>query len=433
MMKTINYQQDCFAAELEQLLRRTPVPAEIHDAVATILRDVEQRGDAAICEYAAKFDKVDLSPDQFRLTAGEIEKACGLVAASTRDAIDLAYRNVTDFAGQRRLEDWSFAPRPGVSLGERFRPLSRVAAYVPGGAAPLVSTVIHTIAMAGVAGVAEIAVTSPATADGTINPAIVYAAITAGATEIYRLGGVYAIAALAYGTETVRPVEKIVGPGNAYVTAAKKQVYGTVALDLVAGPSEVMIIADQSASPAFIAADMLAQAEHGSGLEKAVLLTDFEPLLEKVVEEVRSQAEQLGRREAVQAVLDNGIYLVCLESIEQAVDVANRYAPEHLEIMTEAPRDTAAGIVAAGAVFLGPWTPEPVGDFVAGPSHVLPTGGTARFFSGLTVDQFYRRTSIVEYDRDALAAEADAVAEFARVEELDAHGRSVAIRFTDNP
>ena len=303
---------------------------------------------------------------------------------------------------------------------------------MPGGAAPLVSTVIHTIAMARVAGVAEIAVTSPATDAGTINPAIVYAAITAGATEIYRLGGVYAIAALAYGTETVRPVEKIVGPGNAYVTAAKKQVYGTVALDLVAGPSEVMIIADQSASPAFIAADMLAQAEHGSGLEKAVLLTDFEPLIEKVVEELGSQSEQLGRREAVQAVLDNGIYLVRLESIEQAVDVANRYAPEHLEIMTETPRDTAAGIVAAGAIFLGPWTPEPVGDFVAGPSHVLPTGGTARFFSGLTVDQFYRRTSIVEYDRDALAAEADAVAEFSRVEELDAHGRSVAIRFTDN-
>ncbi len=431
-MKTIDYQQACFAADLEQLLRRTPVPAEIHEAVATILRDVEQRGDAAICEYAAKFDKVDLSPDQFQLTDGEIEAACELVAASTRDAIDLAYRNITVFAEQRRVEDWSFSPRPGVSLGERFRPLSRIAAYVPGGAAPLVSTVIHTIAMARVAGVAEIAVTSPATAGGTINPAIVYAAITAGATEIYRLGGVYAIAALAYGTETVRPVEKIVGPGNAYVTAAKKQVYGTVALDLVAGPSEVMIIADQSASPAFIAADMLAQAEHGSGLEKAVLLTDFEPLIEKVVEEVRSQAEQLGRGEAVQTVLDNGIYLVRLESIEQAVDVANRYAPEHLEIMTETPRDTAAGIVAAGAIFLGPWTPEPVGDFVAGPSHVLPTGGTARFFSGLTVDQFYRRTSIVEYDRDALAAEADAVAEFSRVEELDAHGRSVAIRFTDN-
>lgn len=431
-MKTIDYQQDCFAADLEQLLRRTPVPADIHAAVATILRDVEQRGDAAICEYAAKFDKVDLSPDQFRLTDGEIEKACERVAASTRDAIDLAYRNITVFAEQRRMEDWSFAPRPGVSLGERFRPLSRIAAYVPGGAAPLVSTVIHTIAMARVAGVAEIAVTSPATDDGTINPAIVYAAITAGATEIYRLGGVYAIAALAYGTETVRPVEKIVGPGNAYVTAAKKQVYGTVALDLVAGPSEVMIIADQSASPAFIAADMLAQAEHGSGLEKAVLLTDFEPLIEKVVEELGSQSEQLGRREAVQTVLDNGIYLVRLESIEQAVDVANRYAPEHLEIMTETPRDTAAGIVAAGAIFLGPWTPEPVGDFVAGPSHVLPTGGTARFFSGLTVDQFYRRTSIVEYDRDALAAEADAVAEFSRVEELDAHGRSVAIRFTDN-
>jgi len=431
-MKTIDYQHDCFAADLEQLLQRRPVPADIHDAVATILRDVEQRGDAAIREYAAKFDKVDLSPDQFRLTDGEIENACEFVAASTRDAIDLADRNITVFAEQRRIEDWSFAPRPGVSLGERFRPLSRIAAYVPGGAAPLVSTVIHTIAMARVAGVAEIVVASPATADGTINPAIVYAAITAGATEIYRLGGVYAIAALAYGTETVRPVEKIVGPGNAYVTAAKKQVYGTVALDLVAGPSEIMIIADQSASPAFIAADMLAQAEHGSGLEKAVLLTDFEPLIEKVVEEVGSQAKQLGRGEAVQAVLDNGMYLVRLESIEQAVDVANRYAPEHLEILTETPRDTAAGIVAAGAIFLGPWTPEPVGDFVAGPSHVLPTGGTARFFSGLTVDQFYRRTSIVEYDRDALAAEADAVTEFSRVEELDAHGRSVAIRFTDN-
>jgi histidinol dehydrogenase len=285
--------------------------------------------------------------------------------------------------------------------------------------------------MAKAAGVAEIAIASPPGQDLTINPAIIYAAVAAGATEIYRLGGVYAIAALAYGTATVRPVEKIVGPGNSYVTAAKQQVYGTVALDLVAGPSEVMIIADDSAPARFIAADMLAQAEHGSGHEKAVLLCDSEALIADVTDELSRQSQLLSRRDIIETVLEDGVYMILVQDESQAVEIANAYAPEHLEIMTADPVATADGITAAGAIFLGPWTPEPVGDFVAGPSHVLPTGGTARYFSGLTIDQFYRRTSVVQYNREALAAEAEAVAEFARVEELDAHGRSVSIRFED--
>jgi histidinol dehydrogenase len=430
-MKSIDYRTDTFTAAVAELLTRSAVPEEVTAAASAILADVRDRGDKAVCEYAKKFDNADLSPGQFLLTQAEIAAAVSQVAERTRSAIELALRNVTTFAEQRSPQAWTIVPRPGVTLGERFHPLARIAAYIPGGAAPLVSTVIHTISMAKAAGVAEIAIASPPGQDLTINPAIIYAAVAAGATEIYRLGGVYAIAALAYGTATVRPVEKIVGPGNSYVTAAKQQVYGTVALDLVAGPSEVMIIADDSAPARFIAADMLAQAEHGSGHEKAVLLCDSEALIADVTDELSRQSQLLSRRDIIETVLEDGVYMILVQDESQAVEIANAYAPEHLEIMTADPVATADGITAAGAIFLGPWTPEPVGDFVAGPSHVLPTGGTARYFSGLTIDQFYRRTSVVQYNREALAAEAEAVAEFARVEELDAHGRSVSIRFED--
>jgi histidinol dehydrogenase len=282
--------------------------------------------------------------------------------------------------------------------------------------------------MAEVAGVEEIVLVTPPDRQGQVNPAILYAARIAGVTEVYRLGGVYAIGALAFGTDTVRKVEKIVGPGNAYVTSAKRQVYGYVALDLVAGPSEILVIADETADPAHIAADMLSQAEHGSGHEQAVLMTDTPGLTEAVRAQLIEQSRSLSRAECVQKVLDNGVFLIEVDDLDQAAELASRYAPEHLEIMVRGPGRLAKKITAAGAVFLGRYTPEPVGDFVAGPSHVLPTGGAARFFSGLTIDQFYRRMSVVNYQKRAFLDEIPLIEAFAEAEGLDAHGRSAAIR-----
>ena len=300
-------------------------------------------------------------------------------------------------------------------LGEQFSPMERVGVYIPGGTAPLVSTVIHTAGIASAAGVKEIvAVTPPGT-----HPAVLYAMRLAGVTEIYRLGGVYGIAAL---------VEKIVGPGNAYVTAAKKLVFGKVAIDMVAGPSEIMVIADRTAPPEFIAADFLSQAEHGSGLEQSVLVTDSDEVIDAVEKEILKQKQALPRIATVDKVLDKGAFLIRVKDMDEAARIANSYAPEHLEIMTEMPEKVARNITAAGAIFLGPWTPEPAGDFCAGPSHVLPTAGSAKFFRGLGVDSFYRRSSIVRYSEEAIRREAWIIEEFAAMEGLAAHGKSGTIR-----
>ncbi len=428
-MKILNYNDADFEDQVATMRSGTTIREEIYDDVARIIAGVRDKGDAAVSDYARTFDNVELAADEFLLNEQEINAATARIPDAAKAAIRTAHENISAFARERLPKTWTFTPRDGVILGERFQPLSRIGAYIPGGSAPLVSTVIHTISMAGVAGVPQIAVVTPAAPDKTVNPAIVYAATIAGATEIYRLGGVYAIAALAFGTASVRRVEKIVGPGNDYVQAAKQLVYGQVALDMVAGPSEVLIIADDSANAAYIAADLLAQAEHGSGHEKAVLLTTSDSLIDAVRSEVQRQTAQLQRRECIRQVIDNGMFLIRVKDLRQATIIASEYAPEHLEIMTSHPEDTAEEITAAGAIFLGQWTPEPVGDFVAGPSHVLPTGGSARYFSGLTVDQFCRRTSLVRYDKAALEAEAAAIAAFAQMEQLDAHGRSVSIRF----
>lgn len=428
-MKILNYNDADFEDQVAAMRSGTTIQEEIYDDVARIIAGVRDKGDAAVSDYARTFDNVELAADEFLLNEQEINAATARIPDAAKAAIRTAHENISAFARKRLPKTWSFTPRDGVILGERFQPLSRIGAYIPGGSAPLVSTVIHTISMAGVAGVPQIAVVTPAAPDKTVNPAIVYAATIAGATEIYRLGGVYAIAALAFGTASVRRVEKIVGPGNDYVQAAKQLVYGQVALDMVAGPSEVLIIADDSANAAYIAADLLAQAEHGSGHEKAVLLTTSDSLIDAVRSEVQRQTAQLQRRKCIRQVIDNGMFLIRVKDLRQATTIASEYAPEHLEIMTSHPESTAEEITAAGAIFLGQWTPEPVGDFVAGPSHVLPTSGSARYFSGLTVDQFFRRTSLVRYDKAALEAEAAAIAAFAQMEQLDAHGRSVSIRF----
>lgn len=417
-----------FQARLGQMLSREPFSPEIEAAAATIIDEVRRRGDEALCDFAEKFDHARLAPSQFRLGDEEVDKACKSVSPEDREAIDMAAAHIQEFYSHTLPKDWSYSPRPGVVLGEQFHPLDIVGCYIPGGTAPLVSTVCHTVAIARTAGVKDIVVCTPPGGAKGIHPALLYACRAAGATAIYRLGGVYAIAAMAIGTATIPKVEKICGPGNAYVAAAKRRLYGEVALDLVAGPSEVLVIADDTANPVYLAADILSQAEHGSGREQAVLVSTDRRILDEAAREIVRQAASLKRQECVQKVLENGLFLVEAADLEDAARIASLYAPEHLELQIADPKALAPKITAAGAIFMGEYTPEPVGDYIAGPSHVLPTGGTARFFNGLTGDAFFRRTSLLSYDREALLREQPALARLTAAEGLDAHGRSATIR-----
>lgn len=417
-----------FQARLGQMLSREPFSPEIETAAATIIDEVRRRGDEALCDFAEKFDHARLTPSQFRLGDEEVDKACKSVSPEDREAIDMAVAHIQEFYSHTLPKDWRYSPRPGVILGEQFHPLDIVGCYIPGGTAPLVSTVCHTVAIARTAGVKDIVVCTPPGGAKGIHPALLYACRAAGATAIYRLGGVYAIAAMAIGTTTIPKVEKICGPGNAYVAAAKRRLYGEVALDLVAGPSEVLVIADDTANPVYLAADILSQAEHGSGREQAVLVSTDRRILDEAAREIVRQAALLKRQECVQKVLENGLFLVEAADLEDAARIASLYAPEHLELQVADPKALAPKITAAGAIFMGEYTPEPVGDYIAGPSHVLPTGGTARFFNGLTGDAFFRRTSLLSYDREALLREQPALARLTAAEGLDAHGRSAAIR-----
>ena len=428
-MRVIRHNDTGFASTLAALLKRARFDPAVEQAAADILVAVRQRGDAAVAELLHRFDGVTLTPAEFAVTPAEFAAAAHQVAPADRRTIRAAHRQIADFARRQKRRDWSCRPRPGVTLGERFTPLDRVGVYVPGGTAPLVSTVLHTTTLAKVAGVREIVMVTPPRTAGAVHPAVLYAAQVAGATQVLKLGGVYAVGALAYGTESIRPVEKIVGPGNAYVTAAKRQVYGDVALDLVAGPSEILIIADDTANPRFIAADMLSQAEHGSGREQVYLITTHEPLVAAVQAELARQAAQLPRQACVQTVLDNGAFMIVVPNLAEAAAVASAIAPEHLEIMVHEPRRWLKKVRHAGAVFIGAWTPECAGDFVAGPSHVLPTGGTARMFSGLTSDDFRKRSSIISFTRADLQNALPVSEAFGRVEGLDAHARSARIRF----
>lgn len=389
---------------------------------------MKTEGDAALVRYAAKFDHAELTPAQFRVTGDEIAAAEKQLPARLKSAIRTALRQVRDFAKLTIPKGWTASPRPGVTLGEKFEPLDRVGVYIPGGTAPLVSTVLHTAGIAGAAKVKEIVAVTPPGRDGKVHPAVLYAMKLAGVTEIYRLGGVYGVAALACGTETIAKVEKIVGPGNAYVTAAKKLLYGQVAIDMVAGPSEILVIADETADPSFIAADLLSQAEHGSGLEQAVLVTTDKAMIDRVEAEFLRQKATLPRLATVDRVQEHGLFLIHTPDLDTAAAIASSYAPEHLEIQTARPEQVARKITAAGAMFLGKWTPEPVGDFCAGPSHVLPTASSARYFNGLETVSFFRRSSIVKYTEAAIRREVSMVEAFAEMEGLAAHGRSGTIR-----
>jgi len=424
-MKKIIYGTDSFESDLQMLYDRPPFPPEAGKTAASMIDAVRAEGDEALVRFAKQFDRAELTPADFFMPLDEAKKIASKLPAADKLAIRRALKQVTDFAKLTKPRDWMMGVRPGVKVGEKFSPMERIGVYIPGGTAPLVSTVIHTAGIAKAAGVREIVAATP---PGNTHPAVLYAMLQAGVTEILRLGGVYGVAAMAVGTGTVRKVEKICGPGNAYVTAAKKLLYGEVGIDLVAGPSEVLVVADSSADPAFVAADLLSQAEHGSGLEHAVLVTTDRKLIDKVEKELLRQRDALKRQQTIDKVLENGLFLICVKDRAMAAQIATDYAPEHLEIHTERPEEMARKIKAAGAIFLGQWTPEPVGDFCAGPSHVLPTAGSAKRFNGLEMQSFFRRTSLVKYTRAALAREVNIIETFGRLEQLDAHGNSGTIR-----
>jgi histidinol dehydrogenase len=393
-----------------------------------IVESVRTRGDAALVELTERFNGATLRPDQFALTQAELMAASLQADESLRAAIAETTENVEDFAKRSRRKDWSMHNSHGAMVGEKFDPFQRVGIYIPGGAAPLVSTALMTIPLARVAGCPEIVVCTPCGRDGQVNPALIFAARNAGATEILRLGGAQAIAAMALGTETIRRVNKIFGPGNAYVVAAKRLLFGHAAMDLLPGPSELLVLADDSANPAFIAADLLAQAEHGSGHERVWLLTPSAKIVRAVQKEIARQRAKMARRELIDRALERNCWLVQVADIGQAVELANKIAPEHLEIMCRKAGHIAKSLLTAGAIFLGNDSPTVLGDYVAGPSHTLPAGGSGASFAGLTVDQFQRRTSLVEYKKPALRKALGAVKKFSEIEGLEAHGWSAALR-----
>jgi histidinol dehydrogenase len=400
----------------------------IEERACDIVEAVRTRGDKALLEFTKRFDGARLDIAQLAVSKAELLDASLQADESLRSAIATAAKNIEFFSLKSLRRNWSARNAQGARVGEKFDPFDRVGIYVPGGAAPLVSTCLMTLVLARVAGCREIVVCTPCGADGRVNAGILFAARVAGATEIYKLGGAQAIAAMALGTATLRPVQKVFGPGNAYVVAAKRLLFGRVAIDLLPGPSEVLVLADESATPRFAAADLLAQAEHGSGHERVWLVTTSAKILEAVRRECTRQLSKLSRRELVRRALANNGWLIQVKSLEEGIELVNRLAPEHCEIMTQLPAKVAERITTAGAIFLGPWSPTVLGDYMAGPSHTLPTGGAGASFAGLTVDQFQRRTSVVEYSRASLRKSAAALLKFAEIEGLDAHGRSALIR-----
>jgi len=415
--------------KVEDFLLRPSVEEQPMQAAAAILADVKERGDKAVIEYARRFDGSNISTRRMRVSSAELAEARKTVDQEFKQAAQEACRRIVAFAENGLRDDWKMATPKGGMLGEKFIPYDRVGAYIPGGAAPLASTALMTLTLARVAGVKELVACSPADADGKLNPYIIYALDLAGATEIYKIGGVHAIGAMAYGTRSIAKVRKIVGPGGPYVTAAKRQVYGDVALDMVAGPSEIAVLCDSSANPAHVAADLLSQAEHGTGSEKSLLVTTSQKHAEAIRAEVLKQAQTLSRSEPIHTVLSRGMLLVVVGSMADGMKLCNLFAPEHMELIVRNPEKWVDKVTHAGALFIGEWTPESVGDFVAGPSHVLPTGGTAAYFSGLTVEDFRRRMSLIRFTKEDLEDTLPVVEAFGRVETLDGHARSASIRF----
>lgn len=426
-MKIIRHTDPTWKEAAAALDRRAEASDAVRDVVAGVVKAIRERGDAALIELTQKFDGATLTPETLRVPDAELAIAWNTAGDALQTALQASHRNVFDFARKSLRQGWNGLNEQGAEVGEVYHPFERVGCYVPGGSAPLVSTAIMTVTLAAAAGVPEIVVCTPCGKDGAVNPGLLAALKLAGATEVYRVGGAQAIAAMAFGTDTIRPVAKIFGPGNSYVVEAKRQAFGVVSVDLLPGPSEVLILADKSGNPAFIAADILAQAEHGKD-SQAGFITDDAELLEAVVAQVRQQMQSLSRQAQLGPVLEKGVFLMLAPSLEEGARLVNAYAPEHLSLITDRENQILPLIRTAGAIFLGNYSPVAVGDFLAGPSHTLPTGGAGKSFPGLTVDMFQRRTSLIRLDRASCARSESVVRAFAEVEGLDAHGRSVSIR-----
>lgn len=426
-MKILSHKDTAYAAFVKRLRRRAIPEDSVRDLVGDIIAKVAADGDQALVELTDRFDGAKLSRKALFVSEKEFSEAEAGVTAATRDAVRRSLANIHSFAKRSMRKDWSGKNAEGATVGERFTPFDRVGVYVPGGKAPLVSTALMTAGFAQAAGVPEIFAATPCGADGKVNPALLFALKQAGVSEAIKVGGAQAIAAMALGTKTIRPVDRIFGPGNRFVVEAKRQLVGAVSIDLLPGPSEILILADASANAAYIAADMLAQAEHG-GDSIVGFATPSKTLLTQVGREIERQLATLSRAKTIREVLKSGTFMLHVKSMEEGIAISNDFAPEHLSLVVENEGAVLAQIRTAGAVYLGADSPVAVGDFLAGPSHTLPTGGAGRSFSGLRADQFQRRTSIVKMNKAAVRKSLDAVNEFARLEGLDAHGKSTSIR-----
>ena len=414
---------------LEDLLKRSPNNyGQYEQGVTEILANVKANGDQALFEYTKKFDQADLNAGNIKVTDAEIEEAYALVDRKLVEIIRKSLANIRTYHEKQRQTSWFDSKPDGTILGQKVTALHRVGVYVPGGKAAYPSSVLMNIVPAKVAGVDEIIMVTPPGKDGKVTPTTLVAAKEAGADAIYKVGGAQAIGALAYGTESIPKVDKIVGPGNIYVALAKKAVYGYVSIDAIAGPSEILVIADETANPRFVAADLLSQAEHDE-LASAILVTTSEELAKKVSDETDKFIKELSRGEIIQKSLDNYGYILVTDTMDEAIETANEIASEHLEIQTKNPFDVMTKIRNAGAIFIGEYASEPLGDYFAGPNHVLPTNGTAKFFSPLSVDDFVKKSIIISYSENALRAIHEDIEAFATAEHLTAHANSIKVRF----
>jgi histidinol dehydrogenase len=416
---------------LENLLKRSPNSyGEFESRVNDIIQNVREKRDEAIFEYTLKFDGATINQDNIRVTEEEIKEAYEQVDPKLLDVIRKALVNIRDYHAKQKQYSWFDSDESGIILGQKVTPLKTVGVYVPGGKAVYPSSVLMNVIPAKVAGVSNIIMTTPCGKDGKVYPSTLVAAKEAGVDAIYKVGGAQAIAALAFGTESIPKVDKIVGPGNIYVALAKKAVFGYVSIDSIAGPSEIMVLADETANPRFVAADLLSQAEHDE-MASAILVTTSETLAERVSVEVDKFVETLSKKEIIRKSLDNYGYILVADTMQDAIDTVNEIASEHLELVTKNPFETMTKIRNAGAIFIGEYSSEPLGDYFAGPNHVLPTNGTAKFFSPLSVDDFIKKSSIISYSREALEPVYKDIVQFAECEKLTAHANSIRVRFED--
>lgn len=430
-MRTLKLTKETIQNILTDLLKRSPNNyTQYESSVNEIIANVRANGDAAIFDYTKKFDGATVTAENVEVTEAEIAEAYEQVDPKLLEVIRKAKENIRVYHEKQKQYSWFDSSIPGTMLGQKVTPIAKAGVYVPGGKAVYPSSVLMNIMPAKVAGVEEIIMTTPCNKEGKVNPSTLVAAKEAGADRVFKVGGAQAIAALAFGTESIPKVDKIVGPGNIYVALAKKAVFGHVSIDSIAGPSEILVLADETANPRFVAADLLSQAEHDE-LASAILITTSEKLAEEVSREVEGFCEVLSRKNIIEKSLENYGYILIAPDLDTAIDTANEIASEHMEIVTANPFEVMTKIKNAGAIFLGEYSSEPLGDYFAGPNHVLPTNGTAKFFSPLSVDDFIKKSSIISYSKDALHAVYKDIAQFADCEQLTAHANSIRVRFED--